>query len=200
MTMRFSSILKGRNAETNFVALLEQAGYCVARIGVEVLVDPVKRLDYKRYRALALPVPLRAMPDLLVTTADTSKAYMVEVKFRRAFDAEAARELYDTLRVQRENWPDAYAAILLSSPIIQGGRFHQDYIRILPLADVNRLVSRQFDGCQVEHLRMRAIWEGLPQLQDVFRYFYQSPGNRERGRQGQQNADFVTRFLRQLAA
>jgi hypothetical protein len=97
-------------------------------------------------------------------------------------------------------WRDAYVAILLSRPIIDGGTYHQDYMRILPLRDVDQLVSPIYNACPDERLRMRAIWGGLPQLQHVFRYFHQGADNQERGRQGQRNADVLTHFLPKLAA
>jgi hypothetical protein len=200
MGMPFEQVLKGRNAESSFVALLEQQGYHVVRTGVETLIQPVKRLDLRSYLRLGLPVPLRKMPDLLVLTADNAPACMVEVKYRRVFDAATARELVRTLAVQHAAWPGTYVAILLGRPIIPGGRYHQDYLRILPLARLEELVTTRFDLFRHEGMRMRAIWEGLPQLQDVFRYFYQSDDNRLRGRQGQYNADLMVRVLGNLAA
>jgi hypothetical protein len=200
MAMLFESVLKGRIVEAQLTALLEQAGYSVRKMGVEALVEPVKRLSLEEYRRLEVPLPLRKMPDLLVMTSDHSRLYMVEVKYRRVFDAEAASDLVRLLRDQRAAWSNAYVAILLGTPILPGGRFHQDHIRVLPLAELGRLLAPHLRAVTDEPLRMRMLWESLPRLQDVFRYFYQSDDNRKRGGQGQQDADLMARFLRKLAA
>jgi hypothetical protein len=112
--MSFASILKGRVAESMLIALLERSGYRVTRLGVEVLFDEVKHLDLQEYQRLDLPPQLRSLPDLLVTDAEVEHAYLVEVKLRRRFDAETARELCATFRQQREHWPQAYAVIMLA--------------------------------------------------------------------------------------
>jgi hypothetical protein len=217
MPMNFASILKGRVAESVLIALLERSGYRVTRLGVEVLFDEVKHLDFPEYQRLNLPVQLRSLPDLLVADAEVEHAYLVEVKYRKRFDAETARELCDTLKRQREHWPEAYAVVMLAEPMVANGQFHQDYIRVLPLKESERLVNpyhgqslRTSSGvCPItvdswvemqpdESLRMRSVWEGRMQLQDVFRYFHQGEGNEGRGLQGQRNADFVTGALRDL--
>jgi ABC-type branched-subunit amino acid transport system ATPase component len=74
MAMLFETVLKGRIVEAQFTALLEQAGYSVRKMGVEALVEPVKRLSLEEYRRLGVPLPLRKMPDLLVMTSDECAA------------------------------------------------------------------------------------------------------------------------------
>jgi hypothetical protein len=106
---------------------------------------------------------------------------------------------------------------MLAEPMVANGQFHQDYIRVLPLKGSEKLVNPYYDqplrtraGVRPitakdwvemqpdESLRMRSVWDGLMQLQDVFRYFHQGEGNKWRGLQGQRNADFVTAALRDL--
>jgi hypothetical protein len=214
VSLNFASILKGRVAESVLTALLERSGYRVTRLGVEVLFDEVKHLDLQQYQRLNLPDQLRSLPDLLVADAEVENAYLVEVKFRKRFDAETARELCGTLKRQRQHWPEAYAVIMLSEPMVRDGRFPQDYLRILPLELADKLVNpfynpRSTGGLSVteaawvqsqpdEVLRMTAVWDGLAQLPDVFRYFHQGKGNETRGGQGQRNADFITAALRDL--
>ena len=202
--MNFASILKGRVAESVLIALLERSGYRVTRLGVEVLFDELKHLDFQEYQRLNLPVQFRSLPDLLVADAEVEHAYLVEVKLRRRFDVETARELCDTLRRQREHWPQAYAVIILTEPPYPDGRFHQDYIRVVPLAATEKLVDPTWDfirGTTIpvpENVQVSARWNGLMQIQEVFRYFQQVKDNLERGAQGQRNADFVTAALREL--
>jgi hypothetical protein len=215
--MNFASVLKGRVAESVLIALLERSGYRITRLGVEVLIDEVKHLDLQQYQQLNLPAQLRSLPDLLVADAEVEHAYLVEVKLRRRFDAETARELYATLRQQCEHWPQAYAVITLAEPMVPEGRFHQDYIRVLPLKTNEKLINPYYDRplrtstdrrpitvndflemMPDESVRMACVWDHLAQLQDVFRYFHQGKGNEQRGGQGQRNADFVTAALRDL--
>jgi hypothetical protein len=138
-----------------------------------------------------LPVQFRSLPDLLVADAEVEHAYLVEVKYRKRLDAETARELRDAFKKQRERWPEAYAVIMLAEPMVASGQFHQDYIRVLPLKESEKLVNPHHgqilktssgdrpitadDWAEVqpdESLRMRSVWEGLRQLQNVFRYFH----------------------------
>jgi hypothetical protein len=196
--MNFASVLKGRVAESILIALLERSGYRVTRLGVEVLFDEVKHLGFDEYQRLGLPPQLRSLPDLLVADAEVENAYLVEVKLRRRFDSETARELSDTLKRQREHWPQAYAVIMLAESAYPDDRFHQDFIRVLPLKAVELLTSPFYDQFEDEGMRMRTMWDHLTQLQDVFRYFHQGKGNERRGGQGQKNADFITGALRDL--
>ena len=57
--------------------------------------------------------------------------WQVEVKCRRAFNELTAQELYTTLTRQWTYWPRAYAVIVLLEPTVAGGRFHQDFIRLV---------------------------------------------------------------------
>jgi hypothetical protein len=202
--MNFASVLKGRVAESILIALLERAGYRVTRLGVEVLFDEVKHLGFDEYQRLGLPPQLRSLPDLLVADGEVEHAYLVEVKLRRRFDSETARELFDTLRQQREYWPQAYAVIMIAEPVFPDGRFHQDYVRVVPLKAAEYLIDPRQDFIHgtdervLEAQRVSAIWSNLRQLPDVFRYFHQGKGNEERGGQGQRNADFITSALRDL--
>lgn len=143
--MNFASIVKGRVAESVLIALLERSGYRVTRLGLEELFDEVKHLDLQQYQQLNLPTQLRSLPDLLVADAEVEHAYLVEVKLRRRFDAETARELYATLRQQCEHWPQAYAVITVAEPMVPEGRFHQDYIRVLPLKASEKLINPYYD-------------------------------------------------------
>jgi hypothetical protein len=200
MAMQFSSVVKGRIAESLLITLLERMSYRVTRLGVEVLFDEVKHLDAGQYRALNLPPQLRTLPDLLVADAEIEHAYLVEVKLRRRFDQETARELCATLNEQHKYWPQAVAVVMLTEPMVEDGRFHQDYIRAFPLEARKNLVNPFFDSQPHEGLRMQGIWDALPQLQQTFRYFYQSDDNLKRGGKGQRLADYITTMLRELRA
>ena len=68
-------------------------------------------------------------------------AALLEVKYRGTFDVEAARELHATLSRQREYWPESHAVLMISQPFVDNGKFHQDYIRVIPADRTDLLVS-----------------------------------------------------------
>jgi len=121
MTLDFTNVLKGVVTQTLLMALLERGGYRVTRLGIEELFGEVKHIDIQQYLALNLPLPLRYLPDLLVAEIDMTHVFLVEVKFRRAFDKNAVESLHEELKKQREHWPQAYAAIMIAEPVVAGG-------------------------------------------------------------------------------
>lgn len=198
--MSFASILKGRIAERIVVTLLERGGFRVTRLGIEELFDEIKYLSRDQYLNLGLPSQLRALPDILVADRRVSWAAMLEIKFRRRFDAESARELYSTLRDQREHWPQAWALIMIAEPFVDGGRFHQDYIRMLGPEDLEKLIEPPpaMTG-EGERHRMARVWGRLPMLTKLF---YGTHGDDEGGQRFSQDfwqgADFVTAAIKEL--
>ncbi len=73
-------------------------------------------------------------------------------------------------------------------------------MRVFQLAELERLLAPHLRTISDKPLRMRVLWESLPRLQDVFRYFHQSGDNQVRGGRGQKGADLMTRFLCRRAA
>ena len=129
--MRFASIVKGQLTQSLIKALFERAGYRVTRFGIEELFYEIVRLEKEQYLQLGLPKQLRYLPDLLIATPEVTSAFLVEVKFRRSFNQQTSSELYHILRRQFSYWPSARCVLLISEPCSQGGRFHQDYIRVI---------------------------------------------------------------------
>jgi hypothetical protein len=173
MVMDFSNVLRGRIAERILVTLLERGGYRVTRLGIEELFDEVKYLPQSEYLALHLPVELRTLPDLLVADAKVSWAKLVEVKFRRAFTKEVAEELHATLSEQRRYWKDSYAVIMIGEAFDKTHRFHQDYVRVIPPGETDKVLPSRFEHLvqppfqvisEDEQKRMRMVWEQLPTL------------------------------------
>jgi hypothetical protein len=200
-TMSFASILKGRLAERIVVSLLERGGFRVTRLGIEELFDEIKYLGREEYLALGLPSQLRTLPDLLVADPGVTWAVMMEIKFRRRFDSDTARDLHKALQDQRQLWPDAWALIMIAEPFVEGGRFHQDYIRLLGPDDLDKLIEmpaavRTFED---ERAQLAWRWDHLPMLTKLF---YHAHGDDERGTQLSQQfwagADFVTAAIKEL--
>lgn len=198
--MSFASLLKGRLAERIIVTLLERGGFRVTRLGIEELFDEIKYLPRDQYLGLGLPPQLRTLPDLLVADPRVSWAKMLEIKFRRRFDAEVARELYSTLNDQRQYWPEAWALVMIAEPFFERARFHQDYVRLLGPGDLETLLpTLPSNEPEDERHRMSRVWDGLPMLTKLF---YHAHGDDEYSRvQAQEfwkGADFVTAAIREL--
>ena len=200
MSMNFRNLVKGRVAESLLITLLERAGYRVTRMGVEELFDEIKYLDLEHYHKLMLPVQLRSIPDLLVADTDITKAYLVEVKFRRRFDKKTAWSLHTTLVDQRRQWPESYAVLMVGEPAFEDASFHQDYIRVIPPGEEGKLTfdTSIWSGFN-EAEQYNFLWNSLPEIQKVFKRFFQSKENQEVGYTNQQNADLIAGTLRNLA-
>jgi hypothetical protein len=180
----FRDAVKAQITQAVLAALLERCGYRVTRLGIEELLREVKFKELAQYRELALPERLRCLPDLLVTSPAEERALLVEVKYRRSFDECTAHSLFAAIGRQRKHWPEAYAVLMIAEPFVSGARFHQDYIRVLPPRATARLIDRS--------LPPKRRWRRLPRLQDAFKAFSDSSGNRAL-------ADFVTLALKSLA-
>jgi hypothetical protein len=184
VAIEFRDTVKARITQSVLAALLERCGYRVTRLGIEELFGEVKFKELAQYRELKLPEQLRYLPDLLVVSREESQAFLVEVKFRRRFDERSARSLFEKIKRQRRYWPESYAVLMIAEPFVPRGRFHQDYIRVLPPHETRRLLDAS--------LAPRQRWERMPRLQGVFKALAASGGN-------QALADFVTLALKSLA-
>lgn len=201
-SMSLSAVLKGRLAERILTTLLERGGYRVTRLGIEELFDEVKLLPLRDYLSLRLPKGLRFLPDLLVADAQVTWAVLVEVKFRRRFDREAAAELYDTLSEQQQYWPEAWTIIMIGEPFHADHHFHQDYIRTIPPGKVDLLRNSAILNAEMEEgLRMRSLWDSLPMMTRLFRTDWErmSPEEQKREKNFWQGADYVTTAVKDLA-
>lgn len=188
MTINFLDLIKAQITQSLIKTLFERAGYLVTRLGVEELFTEIIYLDKSRYEALNLPQQLRFLPDLLVAEPDLSKAFLLEVKFRRALDKAALKSVHSELRLQRQHWPDAYAVLLIADSFVPDGRFHQDYIRVVP---PNQTEALDLDG---SHMSYEGIWDQLPMLTHFKRF------NRRDAdlKINLKNADLITTAIRQL--
>jgi hypothetical protein len=202
ISMPFANVLRGRIAERIFVSLLERGGYRVTRLGIEELFDEVKYLPLKQYLDLGLPKALRSLPDLLVADPAVSWAALLEIKFRRRFDRTVAGELHSTLVEQRRSWPESHAIIMIGQPFVEGGRFHQDYIRVVPAGQLDRLLFQPVVPAGTEERQiMSRVWDQLPMITSLFRtwkFDQSNPHNVKRGHDFWAGADYVTAAIREL--
>ena len=167
MAMSFENVLKGQMTQTMIKTLFERAGYRVTRLGVEEVFDEVTHLDEASYHALKLPLALRYLPDFLIADSDLTTAFLLEVKYRRAWNEATIDSLRQELTQQRVYWPEAYAVIIIADYPYPASRFHQHYIRVVPpdRTDLLRALGPE------DHLRLNPqmrpcepIWEDLPWL------------------------------------
>jgi hypothetical protein len=91
---------------------------------------------------------LRYLPDFLIADSTLNKAFLLEVKFRKDFNASTTQSLHYELTRQREFWPDSYAVILIAKSSAPGNRFHQDYIRIIPPRKTDLICPSAFQSAE----------------------------------------------------
>jgi hypothetical protein len=200
--MNFASLLRGRVAERVLVTLLERGGYRVTRLGIEEIFDEIKLLSQSEYLALGLPPALRTLPDILVADPGVSWAALVELKYRRCFDDAVARELHATLSHQREFWPQSHAVIMIAEPFVEGGRFHQDYIRYVKPGATDKLLWRPpSDSYSDERSWMSPVWNSLPTILSLFKADHidtSSDEGRKRSWEFFSAMDYITGALKEL--
>jgi hypothetical protein len=208
MAIAFSNLLKAQITQSLVKVLFERAGYRVGRLGVEELYGEVVHLSEEQYLSLGLPLALRYLPDLLVADQDLNKVYLVEVKYRKAFNEGAMRGLYKELKRQREFWPQSYAVVIVAEPIPEGGRFHQDHIRVVKpdkteclnpesSTHIAEIGGHQCNMILDQYKRMGCeyIWSQLCILNRGFERFC---GNSPEQAQNTVNADYLTAALKEL--
>lgn len=201
-SMPFGNVLRGRVAERILVTLLERGGYRVTRLGIEEIFDEIKLLGVEQYLSLKLPIALRSLPDLLVADPEVTWAVLLEIKFRRSFDRLVAQELHATLSEQRKYWPDSYAVVMIGNPFVKGGRFHQDYIRLIMPDETDKLLwtPSSFEG-ETERKRMHCVWDSLWTLAKLFKMDHVDTSNepgRSKSNDFFSSMDYITSTLRDL--
>jgi hypothetical protein len=193
MAMDYSNVVKGHITQSLLKSLLERAGYRVTRLGVEEVFNEIIYLNEEKYRALNLPENLRFLPDLLVAEHNLERAFLVEVKFRKAFTEESAKSLYEELERQRKHWKDSYAVIMVANSWADDNKFHQDYIRVLRPDETEKLIDTKWIRQSDPKRNYECIWKALPKLNDVFLEFKWTNVNANAA-----NADLITAIIKNL--
>ena len=84
--MEYRNRLKGALTQALLKSLLADAGYRIVPLGVEEIIREVTVLDREKYLKLGLPTILREIPDFFVADASMDSYWLVEVKYRRAWN------------------------------------------------------------------------------------------------------------------
>ena len=83
-----------------------------------------------------------------------------------------AEGLAEGLHEQRRYWPHSTTVLILGTPFVPGGRFHQDYIRCLPPdRSPNELLKHTLADRHTYFDTPEQRWEALPTLLKVFPSF-----------------------------
>jgi len=135
----FAETIKSQVTQSLLMAMLENAGYLVSRLGVEERLAEVKYLSKPEYDRLALPQQLRLLPDLLVAAPDLSAAHLVEVKYRRQLEPRTIRQLVERLGQQFEVWPGTVVVLFQSDSLWDDRGFIQDHVRAIRQQDLSML-------------------------------------------------------------
>lgn len=158
--IQFSSMIKGQVTQSLLTSMLVNAGYRVSRLGVEEQLPEINYMDWQTYDRLALPRELRSLPDLLVATLDVSKAFLVEVKFRREFTRPQLAGLLKQIEPQMAAWPGTVVVLFIAEPVGEPRGFVQDHVRCIRAADLKMLAS--------DEISLPRKWASLPMLHGVF--------------------------------
>lgn len=86
MIVDFKERIQKEMSEAIVKAILEDAGYRVIDFGIERVLRELSCLTADQYNALGFPDAARRLPDFTVLTREQDKKFLVEVKYRKAFD------------------------------------------------------------------------------------------------------------------
>lgn len=113
--MKFDNKLKGAITQALLKSLLENAQYVAVPMGVEETVREIKEMGEAEYLEFGFPHTLRTTPDFLVLDRVSKRSWLIEVKFRHAWNIATRDELKSTLEKQVENWGKTYLMLFLGS-------------------------------------------------------------------------------------
>lgn len=166
--MKFENKLKGNITEIIASTIFENSGYRVVPLGVEKIVREVSALNAERYKLLSLSQTLRRTPDLLVTENDMSKAWLVEIKYRKSFDLFLCDDLKDIFIDQLRYWEDFWVLLFVGEKVPTNGGFAGSYCGLVKLCmDGGELKFYKTNG--KDKLPWRLLnWGSFSRIQKIF--------------------------------
>lgn len=102
--MDYNNRVKGSITQTIVKSILEDAGYHVVPLGIEEVLRELKQLNPISYLQLGLPSVLRKLPDFFITDLKNQKHWLLEVKYRRQWNATTHASLEEDLLEQAQKW------------------------------------------------------------------------------------------------
>ena len=174
--MDFKNRLKGSITQTLLKALLEDAGYQLVPLGIEEVVREVKSLSSSEYGSLDLPSVLKKMPDFFVASKNFEKTWLVEVKYRKRWNADTRNALKFEILEQVKSWQPIHMVIFLGERA-RGTVTPASSLGVLRLIHVDGQLScswfsRNLFTDAIEEYRTpwyEIEWGNSHRFQDVFR-------------------------------
>ena len=165
--MEYANRLKGAVTQTLLRSLLEDAGYRIVPLGIEEVIREIKVLDSREYRSLKLPTNLRKLPDFFISDKSVKKACLLEVKYRKRWDARVRKSLGTDLKQQVQEWEPLYVMIFLGKPW-GFGDLPSYWMKVVRLSiRKNQLVVITKEG-DVLDTWDNVNWSEYSRVQDVF--------------------------------
>lgn len=166
--MDFKNRLKGSLTQTLVKALLEDAGYRTIPLGVEEVIREVSVLSLRDYRGLELPQVLRKMPDYFVADDEISKAWLVEVKYRKVWNDEVRRKLGEQILEQVNVWKPLFLTVLLGNSVKPDNDSPVHSIGVIKLTyERGKIVCITSDDKKHKDWS-KVTWSDFQRFQDVF--------------------------------
>ena len=166
--MDFKNRLKGSLTQALVKALLEDAGYRTIPLGVEVVIREVSVLSLRDYRGLELPQVLRKMPDYFVADDEISKAWLVEVKYRKVWNDEVRRKLGEQILEQVNVWKPLFLTVLLGNSVKPDNDSPVHSIGVIKLTyECGKIVCITSDDKKHKDWS-KVTWSDFQRFQDVF--------------------------------
>lgn len=166
--MLFSNRLKGSITQALVRALLQDGGYRIVPLGIEEVVREVTVLPQEDYLSLGLPMVMRSMPDFFVTQEDVKSCWLVEVKYRKAWDDATRKNLGDQLKSQVQAWGPLHLTVFLGTPGKADASLPSSWFGILKLSVIeDTLWALQRDGSK--YMKWGdLVWKNFYRVQDFF--------------------------------
>lgn len=169
MSMDFRNRLKGSVTQTLVKALLEDAGYRTIPLGVEEVIREVSVLSNREYSNIELPEILRKMPDFFVADEGISKAWLVEVKYRKVWSNQVRQKLGEQILEQVKFWNPLFLTVLLGNSVKPDNDSPVHSIGVAKLTYERGKIVCVISDDRKHKDWSEVTWSDFMRFQDVFR-------------------------------
>ncbi len=163
--MKYRNRLKGSVTQALVRSLLTDAGITVVPLGIEEVVREVSDMEAAQYAALDLPDTLKKLPDFFAVNRERTKSWLIEVKFRKTWNEEVQKQLYNILREQVETWHPLYLIIFFGDTPSHFPGQPSSWIRVAKLIWNGDLSVVKDD---VQKHWYDVDWKAFSRIQDTF--------------------------------
>jgi hypothetical protein len=164
--VKYSNRLKGSVTQALVRSLLSDAGISVVPLGVEEVVREISELDIKQYQSLNLPLSLRKLPDFFAVNLDRTQSWLIEVKFRKTWNAAVRDELGKTLGEQVRYWEPLYLILFWGETPSKIPSQPSSWVKAVRLGWHSNELWAETDFASYKWSQIE--WRDLDRIQDVF--------------------------------